>query len=106
MAAVRPDVRLETAPMQPVTCEACGAAVTARKSSWDQTTVQWTAAALAACAERADRPPAATDRPNHQAFAGCGRLRDAVREAAVRGDLDVQSDEPLPRRTDAEEAPR
>ena len=90
----RPDVRLDDAPMQPVTCTACGATVTARKSSWDQSTVQWSAEALARCEERA-RPPDASEHPNHNAFPGCSALRASIREAAVRGTLDVQSDEPL-----------
>lgn len=89
----RPDVRLETAPMQPVACAACGAEVLARKSSWDQSTLQWTTAALERCAERR-MTTGRSDRPNRNAFPGCAALRSSVREAAVRGDLDVQSDEP------------
>lgn len=80
--------------MQPVNCYACGAWVTARKSSWDQTTVQWTADALSLCWERGDTPT--SDRPNRNAFEGCGAMRTAIRAAAVSGSLDVQSDEPLP----------
>ncbi len=91
----RPDVRLEGAPMQDVTCGGCGAAVAARKSSWDQTTIQWTAEALALCAEHAAERPV-TDRPNRHAFTGCSTLTDSVREAAVRGVLDVHSQQPLP----------
>ena len=68
--------------------------MTARKSSWDQSTVQWTAEALARCTERS-RSPEASERPNRNAFAGCAALRASIREAAVRGTLDVQSDEPL-----------
>lgn len=89
----RPDVRLEVAPMQPVACATCGAEVLARKSSWDQSTLQWTAAALEQCAERRTTT-GRSDRPNRNAFAGCASLRGSVREAAVRGDLDVLSDEP------------
>lgn len=94
---VRPDVRLETAPMQPVSCTTCGAEVLARKSSWDQSTLQWTATALGQCTERRTTSDGATlsDRPNRNAFPGCAALRASVREAAVRGELDVQSDEPL-----------
>lgn len=94
MSPVRPDVRLESAPMQPVTCTTCGAAVLARKSSWDQTTVQWTGAALERCTERA-LPAETSERPNRNAFAGCATLRASLRAAAVAGTLDVQSDEPL-----------
>lgn len=94
-ATPRPDVRLETAPMQPVDCATCGATVAARKSSWDQTTLQWTAGALATCAERRTTT-AGSQRPNRNAFAGCSALIASIRTAAVAGRLDVQSDEPLP----------
>lgn len=96
---VRPDVRLDDAPMQPVTCAACGAEVLARKSSWDQSTVQWTAAALELCAERRT-PPEPSPRPNRNAFPGCSALRASIREAAVRGTLEVRDDAPL--KTNAE----
>ncbi len=92
--AVRPDVRLDDAPMQPVSCTSCGASVQARKSSWDQTTIQWNAAALEACVERRACTP--RPGPNGATFVGCFALRDAVRAAAVSGELDVLSDEPLP----------
>ena len=94
MTGPRPDVRLADAPMQPVGCTACGAEVLARKSSWDQSTVQWTAAALEQCTER--RTPAEpSERPNRNAFAGCSALRASIREAAVRGTLGVRDDAPL-----------
>lgn len=99
---VRPDVRLKDGPMQPVQCTACGALVTARKSSWDQTSVQWNGDALARCLERG-RTPHDSDRPNRQAFVGCTALTDALREAAVAGRLDVQSGEPLKTNPDAAE---
>ncbi|WP_200952918.1 MULTISPECIES: hypothetical protein [unclassified Nocardioides] len=94
MNAVRPDVRLEAAPMQPVACTTCEAEVLARKSSWDQSTLQWDATALERCIERRTTP-ARSERPNRNAFAGCAALRASIREAAVRGELDVQSDDPL-----------
>ncbi|WKG05916.1 ferredoxin [Mycolicibacterium sp. HK-90] len=50
--AVRQDNRLEDAPMLPVMCRRCGAGVQVRKSSWSQTSVQWSAAALGRCEER------------------------------------------------------
>ena len=46
---VRPDSRLADAPMVPVSCRRCGARVLARKSSWEQTSVQWDAAGTARC---------------------------------------------------------
>jgi hypothetical protein len=94
MSTPRPDVRLETAPMQPVGCTTCGAEVLARKSSWDQATVQWDAAALAQCSERRTSS-GPSDRPNRNAFPGCSALRASIREAAVRGTLTVTDDEPL-----------
>lgn len=89
----RPDIRLENAPMQPVTCAACGASALARKSSWDQTTLQWHKEALCLCLERANTE--LSERPNRNAFEGCSAMRAAIRAAAVTGSLDVQSDEPL-----------
>ena len=92
--APRPDTRLKDGPMRPVACSACGAEVLARKSSWDQTMIQWSAEARGRCAERA-APHPAEPRPNRNAFPGCVALKASVREAAVRGELEVQSHEPL-----------
>lgn len=92
--AVRPDVRLENGPMTPVTCGTCGAGVEARKSSWDQTSIQWNDEALGACVERrASRPRPG---PNGAAFLGCAALNQSLREAAVRGELPVQDTDDLP----------
>ncbi|MBM9460124.1 hypothetical protein JK386_09430 [Nocardioides sp. zg-536] len=88
--------------MQPVTCAACGAGVTARKSSWDQTTLQWTTEALEQCAERRSTE-LTSDRPNRNAFPGCSALRMSIREAAVRGELDVLSYDPLKSNPDTPE---
>lgn len=85
--SIREDVRLETAPMVPVSCSTCGARVEARKSSWDQTSIQWHDDALAACVER--RASSARPGANGEVFPGCSSLRDALREAAVRGELPV-----------------
>ena len=46
---VRPDNRLSDAPMVPVHCKSCEARVLVRKSSWEQTSVQWDATATARC---------------------------------------------------------
>lgn len=51
---VRTDNRLDKMPMAPVACRNCGAQVLARKSSWNQTSVQWNAEATARCAELAE----------------------------------------------------
>lgn len=42
------DTRLIDAPMQPVACRECVAVVQVRKSSWQQTSIQWDADALKA----------------------------------------------------------
>ncbi len=92
---IRADVRLDDAPMRPVSCDACGAEVTARKSSPDQTSVQWTADAVRRCHERSVVRPS-SDRPNRQAFAGCSALRDAVRSAAAQGHVEILDQHPTP----------
>jgi len=91
--AVRPDNRLNDGPMTPVGCRTCGAAVEARKSSWEQTSIQWHDDAVERCLERRASGP----RPgtNGGGFAGCQALRDSIREAAVRGELPVQDGDPL-----------
>jgi hypothetical protein len=87
---VREDVRLENGPMLPLSCGACGARVEVRKSSWDQTSIQWHAADVGRCVER--RSTSAGPGANGAVFVGCTALREAVREAAVRGDLPVLDD--------------
>ncbi|MFF8596451.1 ferredoxin [Streptomyces sp. NPDC015220] len=86
--AVRQDNRLLEEPMAPVTCGTCGAEVEARKSSWEQTSVQWHAGALASCAERR----AAAAGPG-TVFTGCRALARAIGEAAVQGRIRVQCDD-------------
>ena len=76
--SVRPDNRLADVPMTPLACHTCGAGVEARKSSWDQTSIQWSDEALAACVERRASSP--RPGPNGSAFPGCVALRDSVRE--------------------------
>jgi hypothetical protein len=100
--AVRPDVRLEDGPMTPVTCGTCGARVEARKSSWDQTSIQWGADALARCIERQESHP--RPGPNGTAFLGCSALSQSLREAAVRGELPVQDTDDLPTNPAAQQA--
>ncbi|TQK27307.1 hypothetical protein FBY28_0258 [Arthrobacter sp. SLBN-53] len=92
--SVRPDNRLRDAPMQPVSCRECAASVLVRKSSWEQTSVQWDADSLTRCRERAEASaqPAATnglglERPG--LFLACGRLRDSIERAAGTGALPV-----------------
>ena len=66
-----------------VECTRCGAAVAAVKFSPQHTSVQWTAAAVAACREfsAAGRPSALVE--------GCGSLRDSIDAAVAAGRLEV-----------------
>jgi len=96
--AVRADNRLADGPMTPVRCATCGAGVEARKSSWEQTSVQWHDDAVERCLER--RASTLRAGPDGVGFAGCQALRDSIREAAVRGALPVQDGSPLPTNPD------
>ncbi len=71
------------AAVRPVECARCGAAVLAAKFSPQHTTVQWSAAAVRACAEfgAADRPSSLVE--------GCASLRDSIEEAVAAGRLEV-----------------
>lgn len=82
---MRVDNRLaDGAPMRPLACDRCAARVLVRKSSRQQTSVQWNGGAMALCAER-ERAGAA--------FEGCGSLRDTIREATLRGTIEVVDEE-------------
>ena len=90
---VRPDVRLENGPMTRVQCRTCGTCVEARKSSWDQTSIQWSRDALEACVERRACSP--RPGPNGATFLGCAALAETLRGAAIGGDLPVQDTDEL-----------
>ncbi|MEO5666210.1 MAG: ferredoxin [Nocardioides sp.] len=92
-SAPRPDVRLDDGAMERVTCTTCAARVEVRKSSWEQTSIQWHADAVGACLERRASQPGSG--PN-ATFPGCTALDLSIREAAVRGSLSVQSGDALP----------
>ncbi|CRZ16503.1 ferredoxin [Mycolicibacterium neworleansense] len=85
--AVRQDNRLDDAPMAPVTCARCGAGVEVRKSSWNQTSVQWTGTALERCEERCTAAQLEHD-DGRGLFLACSALgvsiADAVRSGAVQ----------------------
>lgn len=93
--SVRSDNRLRDAPMTPVTCGSCGARVLARKSSWEQTSVQWDAESVARCTRRRDTPSddgalaMARDAP----FALCPDLRESIEAGVRQGTLPVLDDE-------------
>ena len=71
------------AALSPVECARCGAAVLAAKFSPQHTSVQWSEAAVRACAEfGALRRPSAL-------VAGCASLRDSIDAAVASGRLAV-----------------
>jgi hypothetical protein len=85
---VRADNRLADAPMVPVSCSRCAATVLARKSSWQQTSIQWSADAYDACTERQAAELIAAHRP-HGVFLGCAALKESLAEAVRRGEVGV-----------------
>jgi hypothetical protein len=70
---------------QPVRCARCGAAVQVAKFSPQHTSVQWTAAAAASCAEFGARAAADTG----ALVEGCGALRGSIDSALAAGLLSV-----------------
>ena len=86
--AVRPDNRLADAPMVPVDCRRCGAQVLARKSTWNQTSVQWNADASACCLERRDAENLAAH-SGRGLFLACSALSASIAGAVGRGELPV-----------------
>lgn len=86
-SSAREDNRLDEMPMAPVTCRECGARVLARKSSWNQTSVQWDAGALARCVERREAERLAG---HHRGpFVACSALRDSIQGAVATGELAI-----------------
>jgi hypothetical protein len=85
---VREDNRLDEMPMVPVVCRNCGAHVLARKSSWNQTSVQWNAEATARCAERAEAQKVSAH-ADRGVFLVCSALSESITDAVRRGDLSI-----------------
>ncbi len=85
---VRFDNRLADSPMLPLACRRCGAAVLARKGSWNQTSVQWNAAASATCLQRRE-PDNSAIYSGRGVFLGCSALTDSIVGAVDHGDLPV-----------------
>ena len=79
---VRDDNRLADQPLRPVSCSECGAMVQVRKSSWEQTSVQWTDDAMRACSQRRNE-----GRPQGSVFLVCSGLRESIEDAVRRGRL-------------------
>ncbi len=91
------DNRLTDAPMTPVGAGAARPEVLARKSSWDQTSIQWDAAASAGCLERNDAKRLA-DYGGHGMFLACSALSASITDAVRHGELPIV-DETLPATT-------
>jgi hypothetical protein len=87
-AFLRTDNRLDEMPMVPVACRNCGAWVLARKSSWNQTSVQWSVDATARCAERAEADKMSAH-AGRGVFLLCSALSESIIDAVRRGDLKV-----------------
>lgn len=84
---VRIDNRLDDMPMMPVVCRGCSAHVLVRKSTWNQTSVQWNAEATARCAERAEAQKiSAHDRG---VFLACSALSESILDAVRHGSLSM-----------------
>jgi hypothetical protein len=93
----RADNRLADAPMTMLRCERCAAGVLVRKSSWNQTSVQWNAVASAGCIERSNAQRLAARR-GAELFLACSALGASIADALRRGELPIV-DEILPATT-------
>ncbi|WP_170308169.1 ferredoxin [Mycobacterium cookii] len=78
------DSRLSDCPMVTVSCRRCGGQMLARKSSWNQTSVQWNAEASAGCVER--RHPAAQ---RQGVFMACSALAESIAGAVRDGNVPI-----------------
>ncbi|MGB8390269.1 ferredoxin [Mycobacterium sp.] len=87
-SSVHADNRLDEMPMMPVACRDCGARVLARKSSWNQTSVQWNADATARCAERAEAQKISAH-AGRGVFLACSALGESILDAVRHGDLSI-----------------
>ena len=86
--AVRVDARLSDCPLVSVACRRCGSIVLVRKSSWNQTSVQWNADASARCLERRGIQNLAAH-SGRGVFLACSALTESIVEAVRDGDLPV-----------------
>ena len=83
---VRPGNRLADSPMVHVACRRCSANVLARKSTWEQTSVQWDALSTARCEQRADAR-ALSALGGRGIFLGCSELTESILGAVSTGEL-------------------
>lgn len=84
--ASRPDER--QARFGPIDCDRCGAAVLVAKFSPEQTSVQWTPAAVRSCAEFSARVAAGEQ---SALIASCGSLRASIDRAVLDGRVEVSA---------------
>jgi hypothetical protein len=84
---IRTDNRLQDSPLVPVDCGNCGARVLVRKSSWEQTSVQWDADAMASCPEL--REAEALRHHGRGLVLVCSALRESIEDAARRGSVPI-----------------
>ncbi|OJZ70172.1 ferredoxin [Mycobacterium paraffinicum] len=87
-SSVRADNRLDQMPMVPVACRDCGARVLARKSSWNQTSVQWNADATARCVEFAEAREISAH-AGRGVFLVCSALSESILDAVRAGALSI-----------------
>jgi hypothetical protein len=80
---IRSDERLADLPMTPVECQRCHATVRVRKSSWQQTSVQWDEAGARTCPER--RSSLSDGGIREADFFTCAGLRESIAQAALSG---------------------
>jgi hypothetical protein len=92
---LRQDNRFDEMPMMPVECHSCGARVLARKSSWNQTSVQWNADATARCAERIQAQQMSAH-AGRGVFLVCSALSESIRDAVRHGDLSIVDEAACP----------
>ena len=85
---MRTDNRLDEMPMMPVDCRNCGARVLARKSTWNQTSVQWNADATARCIERTEAQKLSAP-GGRGVFLVCSALGESIADAVRYGDLAI-----------------
>ncbi|CDO88634.1 hypothetical protein BN973_03003 [Mycobacterium triplex] len=90
---MRIDNRLDEMPMLPVACGSCGARVLVRKSTWNQTSVQWNADATQRCAERAEAEQVSAH-AGRGVFLVCSALRESILEAVRQGELVIVDEIP------------
>jgi hypothetical protein len=87
-SVVGADNRFDEMPMTPVVCRNCAARVQVRKSSWDQTSVQWNADATARCTERAEARKLSAH-AGRGVFLVCSALGASIIDAVRHGDLPI-----------------